>query len=301
MDVSGASASTMFIWEQLIAQGDRDRAKTVSDMIIERAERTQDPDLLMNSALIKANAATLDGRLEESIEIAESIATVGAEHGRDLASGGMAAALQKVLLGRAREVLEDSELGPRDPVRAWLLAEVGLEAEAPTQLLYVLLGAAISVNDHPSVKLAAGKLGVLAHLSTFPGTVMCPALMLGGAAVLLRQPGEARELFRQALKLSEGIRNRPVIAHTRLELAELLLDHYPDERAEALEHLDFATTELRDMKMQPALERALSSLERQKDKKPSGPSYPKGLPVQTGDMGNSCSGRWVTHFTRHRT
>ena len=35
------------------------------------------------------------------------------------------------------------------------------------------------------------------------------------------------------------------------------LDHYPDEGAEALAHLDFAIAELRDMKMQPALERAL--------------------------------------------
>ena len=30
-----------------------------------------------------------------------------------------------------------------------------------------------------------------------------------------------------------------------------------EERAEALEHLDFAITEFRDMKMQPSLERAL--------------------------------------------
>ncbi len=46
--------------------------------------------------------------------------------------------------------------------------------------------------------------------------------------------------------------------HPHLGLAELLLEHYPDERAEALDHLDTAIAELRDMKMQPALERALS-------------------------------------------
>ena len=43
----------------------------------------------------------------------------------------------------------------------------------------------------------------------------------------------------------------------RLELAELLLDHYPDEHDAAIEHLDFAIAEFQDMKMQPALERAL--------------------------------------------
>ena len=37
---------------------------------------------------------------------------------------------------------------------------------------------------------------------------------------------------------------------------ELLLDHYPDERDEAAEHLGFAITELREMKMQPSLEKA---------------------------------------------
>ena len=37
----------------------------------------------------------------------------------------------------------------------------------------------------------------------------------------------------------------------------LLMEHYPEERAEALEHLDFAIGEFRDMKMQPSLERAL--------------------------------------------
>ena len=49
----------------------------------------------------------------------------------------------------------------------------------------------------------------------------------------------------------------PELALTRLDLAELLLDHYPDERAEAIEHLDFAINEFRDMKMQPSLERGL--------------------------------------------
>ena len=47
------------------------------------------------------------------------------------------------------------------------------------------------------------------------------------------------------------------MALTQLQLAELILEHYPDEKSEALEHLDFAIAEFRDMKMQPALERAL--------------------------------------------
>ena len=53
------------------------------------------------------------------------------------------------------------------------------------------------------------------------------------------------------------LRFRPEIALIRLQLAELLLEHYPAERAAAMEHLDFAIGEFREMKMQPSLERAL--------------------------------------------
>ena len=50
-------------------------------------------------------------------------------------------------------------------------------------------------------------------------------------------------------------------ALTRLQLAELLLEHYPDEKDEALGHLNVAISEFREMKMQPALERALKQRE----------------------------------------
>ena len=44
-------------------------------------------------------------------------------------------------------------------------------------------------------------------------------------------------------------------ALTRLQFAELLLEHYPDGQKEAM---DFTIKEFREMKMQPPLERALS-------------------------------------------
>ena len=53
------------------------------------------------------------------------------------------------------------------------------------------------------------------------------------------------------------MRFRPEAALIRLQLAELLLEHTPQERTEAQEHLDLAIAEFRDMKMQPSLERAL--------------------------------------------
>jgi tetratricopeptide (TPR) repeat protein len=68
---------------------------------------------------------------------------------------------------------------------------------------------------------------------------------------------EARKYYQEAIKVCTEMRFRPELALTRLQLAELLLEHYPKEKKEALEHLDFAIKEFQDMKMQPSLERAL--------------------------------------------
>ena len=93
------------------------------------------------------------------------------------------------------------------------------------------------------------------------GEITCPSRRLGADTTFLGRPEEARAFYREALDIATALRFRPEIALTRLELAELLLAHYPDEKAEALEHLDFAIEELREMKMQPALERALKQRE----------------------------------------
>jgi len=85
----------------------------------------------------------------------------------------------------------------------------------------------------------------------------CAARHLGAAAALLGRHQEARKHYREAIKVCTEMRFRPELALTRLQLAELLLEHYQKERAEALGHLDFAIKEFRDMKMQPWLERAL--------------------------------------------
>ena len=85
----------------------------------------------------------------------------------------------------------------------------------------------------------------------------CKGRHLGAAAALLGRPDEARKYYQKAIKDCTEMGFRPELALTRLQLAELLLDHYPKERAEALEHLDFAIKEFQDMKMQPSLERAL--------------------------------------------
>ena len=67
---------------------------------------------------------------------------------------------------------------------------------------------------------------------------------------------KARASYRRALEATTKMRFRPEIALTRFNLAQLMLDHYPSERAEAIEHLDFSIAEFREMRMAPSLERA---------------------------------------------
>ena len=69
---------------------------------------------------------------------------------------------------------------------------------------------------------------------------------------------DGREYYYQALEATAKLGYRPEVALIRFGLAELLLDHHPDERPEAIEHPGFAISEFREMKMRPSLEHALA-------------------------------------------
>jgi hypothetical protein len=58
----------------------------------------------------------------------------------------------------------------------------------------------------------------------------CIARHLGGACALFAGLDEARKYYQQAIKVRTEMRFRPELALTALELAELLLDHYLQER-----------------------------------------------------------------------
>jgi len=79
---------------------------------------------------------------------------------------------------------------------------------------------------------------------------------LGAAAAMLGRMDEAKAHYLNAIQVATDMRFRPELALSRFQLAELLLDHYPEEREQALEHLDFAIKEFEAMKMQPSLEKA---------------------------------------------
>ena len=122
--------------------------------------------------------------------------------------------------------------------------------------LVSLLEAVVLVGHGEAADMLAEVLSPLPPLAGHTNT-SSPTRIIGDAWALLRKPENARLSYDQGIDVCEQAGFRPELALTRAHLAELLLDHYPDERDAAIEHLDFAIAEFQDMKMQPALERAL--------------------------------------------
>jgi DNA-binding CsgD family transcriptional regulator len=133
---------------------------------------------------------------------------------------------------------------------------VSSDDEVELVFLGLLLQAAIYVEHRESMQALSARLGVVAHLATGDWIYTCPARHLGDAAVLMGDRAAARVYYDRALEAAGKIHFRPELALTHLRLAELLVDE--GDVPAVLEHLNVAIPELRDMKMQPALERALA-------------------------------------------
>ena len=141
-----------------------------------------------------------------------------------------------------------------------LLNELDIEdiEAAPINLLAWYFETAVLIGHKDAASLLSRQFEPIADLVMANLAMTCVARLLGGAAALLGDPEKAREYYILALEVTSKMQFRPEMALTRLQLTELLLENYPDERAEAMDRLDLAISEFRDMKMQPSLERALS-------------------------------------------
>jgi len=226
----------------------------------------------------------ISGRLLGEEVVQRGIELGSAVFGRQ--SGSACSRRALLYLGRATEALDEipvpqhmwSNGGVFAAQRAMCLAHAGRRDQAmsllkqfreardfasaddpsPAIFLRYLLDAAVAAQDIETLAVIYPRMHPLSDLLiTEANHAYCIGRSCGGAAALLGEPSKARGYYQQAIEACEKIHFRPELALTRLELAELLLDHYPAERAEALAHLDFAIAECRDMKMQPALERAL--------------------------------------------
>ena len=281
-----------------LATGQPDRAGHLSQASAAMAERTRLPIAAIHPRVFSLIHATLEGHLEEAGSIADSIRDAATEWGNPRFGERFAAnALftAQVHLGAGSEPLEvlsqpDAVAGlegdTRDHAvqRALCLAHLGRldesrslveqivatrdladpDDDSPTWLLNCLLETAVLLGDRDLAATIVPRLVDLPiffpTMNSFVGT--CIARQLGDGHALLGDTETARRHYERALDECNRASYRPELALTRLGLARLLLDHHPDERADALEHLDFAITEFREMKMEPSLEKAVALKER---------------------------------------
>jgi tetratricopeptide (TPR) repeat protein len=229
----------------------------------------------------------MDGQLEEAAKCYDDVLRLGAEMGAPQAAevyaGWFGPRLTGYLGWGPKELSRFDErvqaFGVHVPahIRAYYLVCGGEMEEAATILaeaadhyaaepektrhtfgaLLLLLEMAVLAKHTRAAEIILNLLAGGIYKTTGLSHPTCVARHLGGAAALLGRHDEARKYYQKAVKDCTEMRFRPELALTHLQLAELLLKHYPKERAEALEHLDFAIKEFQEMKMQPSLERAL--------------------------------------------
>jgi DNA-binding CsgD family transcriptional regulator len=298
--VSGQTLGQALLYCGLVqlAQGERAQAEALGRQIEELAERTHFAILRLFVAEHRAVLAIVDGRLEEALALLPRFEELADESGAPIRGRQFGVNMMiapALYLGRADIWLsafdqygEPASLARRGrpamyfiraAARAMCLVQLGRLEEARTLLqpvlddvegnnederriaeLVMLLQAAVILEHKAAAQALASRLASVAHLTGETGVHTCVARHLGDAAALAGDRTAAHAYYLQALKAAGKIRFRPELALTRLRLAELFLD--VGDQAEALEHLKVGIPELREMKMQPALGRGLSLLER---------------------------------------
>ena len=304
------------------AIADRDNAELAWRQLFEVADRSKDAFTVLNAMSFRGVLATMDGRLEEALQYGSDLVAKGEELGMPMIGLGMSSRASGrahfylgSTFGSAREASFAGQPGAggefipilMDRLDDWVDQVVGspsyeTQASLGARLDYIL---ASDTGSHPFVHagLVAVALEAAVHLGDAeaaarlipvaetgpPGTdprgvAGCNARVVAGARALLGGPGQARDWYQQAIDACTKLRHRPELALTRFELAELLLDHYPDEKDEAFGHLDFAIAEFGEMKMQPSLEDALALHERLTAKPAKAPRYPDGLTEREAEV-----------------
>jgi DNA-binding NarL/FixJ family response regulator len=266
-------------------RGLRSRAEALWQELEDLAARSAQPMVHMNALRSQAIRATLDGRLEDAVAIAEQLVAYAAETDVPEYARSLAPLLnQRALhhLGRHEEALR---VAHTVPARVLALAHLGRAAEVRAHLDECVLArpafgstadetpgyfdvlrleAAVLVSHRVAAARLLDRLARSGHVTTGVRLPTCIARHLGAAAALLGRRDEARTHYQAALALAHAMRFRPEVALAHLALADLLLTAYPGHHAEAGSHLERASSELRAMGMTPALahaERLLKQVE----------------------------------------
>ncbi|UCD09088.1 MAG: hypothetical protein JSU79_00110, partial [Dehalococcoidales bacterium] len=284
----GYSATTRYTSGVFWTFGKRREAEELEKTYKEMASRSRQVHEIVQSMGIDQSRAHFDGNLEEAVDIMFRIVDYGNEINLpDITS-------HTIVFNGLRTLLyvDRTKYDPESRLMSIITAEMNKPIHRRIPLLQAHLGEVVMVNDtlewmlnrRPNITskedMGPAYLDLIylesailvkhqkvvelllerfadntVHLRTM--FITSAYLLLGAAAAFLERYDEARTHYNNAIKSCSEMRFRPDLALSHLYLAELLLDLYPDEKAEATEHLDFAINEFREMKMQPSLERAL--------------------------------------------
>ena len=276
------ASTLMNIGGVFLSLGQRKRAEEVWNELRRLAQRTGEMIYIVMSLGMDAVLAVMDGRFEEMKNIIETIENRCIEAGiRGIGNiyTDHPGIRTQVYLGKSNEASERflregypntwlcfvlAHQGQKDVVTEMMEKNVikrpgfnTIEDETRVWIDTLNLEAAVLIGHRKAAELLLNRLSGAGLYTTGFSFPTCVVRHLGGAAALLERYDEARKYYQEAIKVCSEMPFRPELALTRLQLAELLLEHYPDAKKEALEHLDFAIKEFREMKMQPSLERAL--------------------------------------------
>jgi hypothetical protein len=280
--LTGASARArgLFLFHKgrtLLEWGERETVEQFWGMLRGVGEQTRDPFVQMRSRNADTLLALIDGRFDDAIAIADDLQTsaesfgsqVGESNGARIKAEclrlrgdatGAADALSGVRDSSADRLEIAARFGGGDSVFMDALASMQRQPERLRKGdMSGLLQMAVQLGERNSIRSVLDLMAGL-ELTPLMGSFNLPTVTarhLGGALVVLDEPQRARDSFLEAIQVCTRVSYRPEMALARLELAELILKHYPEEQKEALDDLDFAIAEFREMKMQPALERAL--------------------------------------------
>jgi DNA-binding CsgD family transcriptional regulator/tetratricopeptide (TPR) repeat protein len=269
--------------------GDRTRAEALWSEVAELARTEREGELQLLTPIADAIRSTLAGNLDDALRACDWLVAWSAELGAPTFGRRYATRLRErplQWLGRAvadcRAELADLRIhpdvwAPANQVSVCLrLAQAGQRAE-PQRVLHdqvrtlraqreddavfawhvaSLLELAVSVGERSVCLELIDWLDTMADCATADWGLTTVARHLAAAWALLGDSSRARDYFEQALVVAQRVAFRPEIALASLGLAKLL-EPDPSERTRTLALLELAIAELRDMHMQPALERAL--------------------------------------------
>jgi tetratricopeptide (TPR) repeat protein len=269
-----AAWAYQFMADVYLSAGAREKVDELRTRATELAERTKQN---LSRAIAKGFDVlqqTLDGQLEEAMatierdiaeggyELADIAAYIYQQPGRYLGRPFDRAAVPQVIQPSARIL---TYLAQPDPGLRAELDQIAAECETipPAEDEgYAYFDAALmqsaTIERHEAIaRRFIARYERSSHVTLCFFSPVCTARLLGDAAAILGENDTARQHYEQARDDSTRMRIRPEWALATLGLAEVLAAG--GEAQQAQSHLDEAIAEFQEMKMQPALERALAN------------------------------------------